>query len=60
MLLHDIPRILIFFIEQLFIIFNQMLRIRAFGRSVESRVANLALCKVFNTVKLVLSGLNLS
>ena len=29
---HDIPRFLIFFIEQLFLIFNQMLSIRAFGR----------------------------
>ena len=29
-------------------------------RYLERRVANLALCKVFNTVKLVLSGQNLS
>ena len=31
-LLHDIPRFFIFFIEQLFLIFNQMLSIPAFGR----------------------------
>ena len=33
-LLHDIPQFLIFFIEQLFLIFYQMLSIRAFGRRV--------------------------
>ena len=31
-LLHDIPRFLIFFLEDFFLIFNQMLSIRAFGR----------------------------
>ena len=31
-LLHDIPRFLILFLEELFLIFNQMLSIRAFGR----------------------------
>ena len=33
-LLHDIPRFLILFLEELFLIFNQMLSIRAFGRRV--------------------------
>ena len=33
-LLHDIPRFLMCFIEQLFLIFNQMLSIQAFGRRV--------------------------
>ena len=33
-MLHDIPRFFIFFIEQLFFIFNQMLSIRVLGRSV--------------------------
>ena len=31
-LLHDIPRFLILFQDELFLIFNQMLSIRAFGR----------------------------
>ena len=31
-LLHDIPRLLVLFLEELFLIFNQMLSIRAFGR----------------------------
>ena len=31
-LLHDIPRFLILFLEELFLIFNQMLSIRTFGR----------------------------
>ena len=31
-LLHDIPRFLILLLEDLFIIFNRMLSIRAFGR----------------------------
>ena len=31
-LLHDILRFLILFLEELFLIFNQMLSIRAFGR----------------------------
>ena len=31
-LLHDIPRLLILFLQELFLIFNQMLSIRAFGR----------------------------
>ena len=31
-LLHDIPRFFILFLEELFLIFNQMLSIRAFGR----------------------------
>ena len=31
-LLHDIPRFLILFTEELVLIFNQMLSIRAFGR----------------------------
>ena len=31
-LLHDIPRFLILYLEELFLIFNQMLSIRAFGR----------------------------
>ena len=35
-LLHDIPRFFMFFIEQLFLIFNQMLSIRAFGRRVNA------------------------
>ena len=30
--MHDIPRVFLFFIEQLFLIFNQMLSSRAFGR----------------------------
>ena len=30
--LHDIPRFSIFFLEELFLIFNQMLSFRAFGR----------------------------
>ena len=33
-LLHDIPRFLILFLEELFLTFNQMLSIRAFGRRV--------------------------
>ena len=33
-LLHDIPRFLIIFLEDLFLIFNQMLSVRAFGRRV--------------------------
>ena len=33
-LLQDIPRVLILFLEKLFLIFNQMLSIRAFGRHV--------------------------
>ena len=33
-LLHDISRCLILFLEELFLIFNQMLSIRAFGRCV--------------------------
>ena len=33
-LLHDIPLFLILFLEELFLIFNQMLSIRAFGRRV--------------------------
>ena len=33
-LLHDIPRFLIRFLEELFLIFNQVLSIRAFGRRV--------------------------
>ena len=33
-LLHDIPRIWILFLEELFLIFNQMLSIQAFGRRV--------------------------
>ena len=33
-LLHDIPRFFILFLEELFLIFNQMLSIRAFGRHV--------------------------
>ena len=42
-LLHDILRFLIFFIEQLFIIFNQMLSVQAFCRcesSLELHSAN--------------------
>ena len=35
-LLHDIPRFLILFLEELFIIFNQMMSIWAFGRRVEA------------------------
>ena len=31
-LLHAIPRILIIFLEELYLIVNQMLSIRAFGR----------------------------
>ena len=31
-LLHDIPRFIILFLEQLFFIFNQMLSIGLFGR----------------------------
>ena len=31
-LLHGIPRFLILFLEELFLIFNQMLSIRTFGR----------------------------
>ena len=31
-LLHDIPRFFILFLEELFLIFNQMLSIRVFGR----------------------------
>ena len=33
-LLHDIPRFLILFLEELCLIFDQMLSIRAFGRRV--------------------------
>ena len=33
-LLHDIPRYFILFLDELFLIFNQMLSIRAFGRRV--------------------------
>ena len=33
-LLHDIPRISILFMEELFLIFNQMLSIVSFGRPV--------------------------
>ena len=33
-LLHDIPRFLFLFLEELFLIFNQMLSIQAFGRRV--------------------------
>ena len=35
MLSHDILNFFIFFIEQLFLIFNQMLSIQAFGRRVK-------------------------
>ena len=35
-MLHDIPRFLILFLEELFLIFNQMLSIRAFGRRVNA------------------------
>ena len=35
-LLHDIPRLLILFLEDLFLIFNQMLSIQAFGRRVSN------------------------
>ena len=31
-LLHDIPQFLILFLEELFLIFHQMLNIRSFGR----------------------------
>ena len=34
-LLHDIPRFLILFLDELFLIVNQMLSIRAFGRRVK-------------------------
>ena len=33
-LLHDIPQFLVFFLKQLFFIFNQMLSIGSFGRRV--------------------------
>ena len=33
-LLHDIPRFFILFLEEFFLIFNQMLSILAFGRRV--------------------------
>ena len=38
-LLHDIPRFFILFLEELFLIFNQMLSIRAFGRRVTDNLA---------------------
>ena len=35
--LHDIPRFFILFLEELFLIFNQMLGIQAFGRRANKR-----------------------
>ena len=39
-LLHDIPRFFILFLEELFLIFKQMLSIRAFGRREMGTLAN--------------------
>ena len=38
-LLQDIPRFLILFLEELFLIFNQMLSIQGFGRQVQASLS---------------------
>ena len=57
-LLHDIPRFFILFLEELFLIFNQMFSIRAFGLHVLAKLQVLGQITTPQSTVLTFSWMN--